>query len=240
MQYFNINLEFDHQLMHNTITNYADNLKKGYVCVVDGNILRIAQKQSSYLEILNASTINTCDGSAIAMLVRLIHKHKVSPLTGPDLFSYYIEQRHYKQLLLGGMEETSKKVKNKLSAKGIDNSHLEIMPLPFLSPDQFDYPAIAEKINIMKPNLIWVSLGAPKQEIFMSRLLPYLNQGLMFGIGAAFKFYTGMVRQPNFSIGKLRFVWFARFLTEPKKMTTRIVKILVILPKLIVNEIRKG
>ncbi len=47
-------------------------------------------------------------------------------------------------------------------------------------------------INDDEPDIIWVSLGAPKQEKFMNLLLPYLNKGVMFGFGAIFNVYAEM------------------------------------------------
>ncbi|MCS2525263.1 WecB/TagA/CpsF family glycosyltransferase [Bacteroides ovatus] len=57
--------------------------------------------------------------------------------------------------------------------------------------DQFDYPAIAKQINELHPDIVWVSLGAPKQETFIHNIFPCIEQGVLFGIGAAFNFYTG-------------------------------------------------
>ena len=79
-------------------------------------------------------------------------------------------------------------------------------PLPFVSVDEFDYELIAKKVNEEKPDIIWVSLGAPKQEIFMSKLLPFLQQGVMFGIGAAFNYYAGILNEPKAKIGAVRFI----------------------------------
>ena len=64
------------------------------------------------------------------------------------------------------------------------------MKLPFCNVEDFDYPN-SRMIDEMVPDIIWVALGALKQEIFMSRLKPYLKKGVMIAVGAAFKFYSG-------------------------------------------------
>ena len=46
-------------------------------------------------------------------------------------------------------------------------------------------------------DIIWVALGAPKQEIFMNRLKPHLKKGVAIAIGAAFNFYSGMADAPQ-------------------------------------------
>jgi N-acetylglucosaminyldiphosphoundecaprenol N-acetyl-beta-D-mannosaminyltransferase len=240
MQYFNVNLEFNHSNIHRIINECASKRKKGYICVVDANVLTIAQKNRNYRNILNSSTINTCDGSSIATLAGMIYKSKFCTLSGPDLFSRYIEKNEFKQLLLGSSEKISNEIKSRLSDKKIDNQHLQVMSLPFLQVGQFDYHAIADTINSYKPDLIWVSLGAPKQEIFMSKILPYLHQGLMLGIGAAFNFYTGKIYIPKFHIGPFRFIWLSRLIAEPKKSYHRSIGYVLLLPKLYFSEKRKS
>ncbi len=113
------------------------------------------------------------------------------------------------------------------------------IPLPFTGIEGFDYIEIAEAINKLKPDIIWVSLGAPKQEFFMSKIFPYLNKGLLFGIGAAFNFYTGMLGMPTVKIGALRFIWLDRFIKEPRKLYSRLINYLFILPGLYLEEKKK-
>lgn len=237
--YFNINFEFNHSIFKDRIKELILNKEKGYICVVDANVLTIAQHDIKYRDILNSSTINTCDGSSIALLAGLIHKKKFRALNGPEIFLSYIE-KDYNQLLLGSSENISKCIKDKLQSRNINNTHLSVMPLPFLNVDEFDYEAIANCINEIKPDIIWVSLGAPKQERFMFNLLPFIDSGVMFGIGAAFSFYIGDLSLPKFRIGALKFIWVNRLINEPKKLISRLSNYLIILPKLILQEIKKN
>ena len=234
--YFNVNLEFDHRFFHKTIKYYADNHLKGYVCVVDGNVLTMAQKNKEYLNILNSSIINTCDGSSVAMIAGFIQKQPYRALTGPEIFSKYIEDCNYKQLLLGSSNDITNKIKETLLLKKIDSKHLHFLPLPILSVSQFDYKIIAKQINEIKPSIIWVSLGAPKQEIFMSNITPLLEQGVLFGIGAAFNFYIDIIKLPKYKIGHLKLIWLSRFIAEPRKLFCRIIKFVLIIPKLYISE----
>lgn len=237
-KYFNILLEFDEQVLKNTIQQAMSQKRKGYVCVVDANVLTVAQKNHQFLSILNNSMVNTCDGSSIATIASLIHEKKLRAFNGPQLFTHFIE-KDYSQLLLGSNETTSNKIKETLNNKGCSSSHLNILSLPFKEVDEFDYAEIASNINILKPDIVWVSLGAPKQEIFMSKLLPYIDSGVMIGIGAAFNFYIGEIALPKFKIGALKFIWISRILSDPMKQISRILPYLKILPKLYFQEKRK-
>jgi N-acetylglucosaminyldiphosphoundecaprenol N-acetyl-beta-D-mannosaminyltransferase len=234
-KYFQIKLEFNQETIHKTIHHAVSENQKGYVCVVDGNVLAIAQKNQVYRTIINNSLVNTCDGSSIAWLAEKIYKKDFRALTGPEIFTKYIESP-YKQILLGSTDNVVEKIKAKLKSKGIEDDHIQHIPVPFLSVDSFNYSEIAEEINKLNPDIIWVSLGAPKQEIFMSKILPFIDKGVMFGIGAAFNFYIGEINSPKAHIGTLKFIWISRLLKEPKKQLKRIIPYIKLLPKLWWNE----
>ena len=113
--------------------------------------------------------------------------------------------------------------------------------LPFRSVDDFDYEGIAEMINADNPDIIWVSLGAPNQEMVMSRLKPYLKRGVMFGYGAIFNFNAGVgaVRRAPKLMLRMRLEWLYRAFEQPKKNIPRYWNFIKILPRLIRDERRK-
>jgi len=234
-KYFNILLEFDHGIINNTIENSIKAKTKGYVCIVDANVLTIAQSDLTYQGIINNSLINSCDGSSIAMLAGWIHHKRFRALNGPEIFEYYIE-KDYKHLLLGNTPEIADRIKQVLIKKNLNTLNLTTISLPFIPVENFDFEAIANEINCNKPDIIWVSLGAPKQEIFMHEILPFLNQGVLFGIGAAFNFYIGNLNVPRFRIGTLRFIWLNRLFNEPKKLIKRILPYILLMPSLYFEE----
>ncbi len=239
MDIFNIRIEFDHDVFRKTIEDCAKKKSKGYVCVVDANVLTMAHDNMDYRNIVKSSYVNTCDGSSLATMANRIYGTNFRAFNGPDVFAEYVEREDIKQLLLGNTEETFNKITEKLAAKGKDSSHLVYMSLPFATIDEFDYESIAHAINEIRPEFIWVSLGAPKQENFMVKILPYMNQGLLFGIGAAFNFYVGDTYQPHFHIGSFRFIWLDRIFREPKKQLKRMFNALIKLPIIYIEEKRK-
>ena len=234
MDVFNIHIEFDSEVFKATVEKYIREKKKAYVCVVDANVITIAQKDLKYREIVKNATINTCDGSSIAKMVNKIYGTNYHAYNGPELFEYYIE-RPYKHLLLGNKASKVDQIKAKVKEKGIDldMQHLDV---PFVPVDQFDYEGIAKQINEIKPDIVWVSLGAPKQETFISNIFPYVNQSVFFGIGAAFNFYTGDLHNNKKEIRGLRLIWLERLLKEPRKQFKRTWNYLKVLPILYFNE----
>ena len=193
MKIFNIHIEFDSKVFCKRVEDYIEKKQKAYVCVVDANVITIAQKDMNYRKIVNEASINTCDGSSIAKM-----------------------------------------------ANSIYGTHYSALDVPFVSVDKFDYPTIAEQINKLRPDIIWVSLGSPKQETFISNIFPYIKQGVLFGIGAAFNFYTGDLHNNKKEIRGLRFIWLERIFKEPKKQLGRVGKFLLMVPKMYIEEYRKS
>ena len=111
--------------------------------------------------------------------------------------------------------------------------------MPYKKVEDFDYEEVAYFINKLSPDYIWVSLGAPKQERFMSILLPKINRGMLLGVGAATNYFSGEIKDiPNWT-KKLHVVWVYRIFTEPKKQLKRLQSILLTFPKMINEEKNK-
>lgn len=116
---------------------------------------------------------------------------------------------------------------------------MKFIELPFKQVEEFDYPSIAKTIEEDGADIIWVALGAPKQEFFMSMLKPHLGHGVMIAVGAAFKFFSGVDsnRAPQWMVRhRLEFVH--RLTQEPKKQFKRCFHIVRTLPGLLYQEWR--
>lgn len=98
---------------------------------------------------------------------------------------------------------------------------------------QDDAPVIDE-INAAKPDLLFVCLGAPKQEIWMQRNAPKLKVGLMAGLGGSLDVFAGTAKRAPVLFQKLGLEWFYRLVREPWRFR-RMMK----LPKFLVACIQK-
>ena len=239
-RYFGINLEFDQEIIKTIILQCIKNNRKGYVCIVDATVLSMSFSIVDYKEIINNSTVNICDGSSIALLLSKIYKKKYRSYTGSDIFNDYY-QMEFRQCFLGNTPIEIQMLKSKLVSDGVKIQKCMFENLPFLDAKDFDYPVIAKKINQFKPDLIWVSLGAPKQEKFINLLYPYLNQGVCLAIGASINFYVGskLKRAPKW-LRDLHLEWLYRFYVEPLKQGKRLRNIMRMYPSIICHELKNN
>lgn len=233
--YFDLPFEFDHQRIEQIVEDKA--IQKGYCCFVDFTVLTLSSKNSELKKALTNSVLNSCDGSYIALLASIKDKRKLRPYNGPTFFNKYIYNSDT-QCIIGNTKEVFIKIKRKLELQK-SSSNLHYIDIPFTTVDKFDYLELAEKLNALEPRIIWVSLGAPKQEVFMYNLLPYLNKGILFGVGAALNYYSGEIRDiPNW-ISKFHLIWLYRLFQEPRKQGSRILKMIPVLSNILIKEFRR-
>ena len=237
-KYFKINLEFDHDVLEKTVEHTAKE-KKGYCCFVDLTSLVYSHKHPDFREVLNNAVVNSCDGSYIAISASKIHKENLKQYIGPEFFEKFIFKPG-KHIILGSTPEVFKKIINRVELQGGNKEAMSYLGLPFKPVDEFDYKRISETINAFEPNYIWVSLGAPKQEYFMSKLLPFINKGVMLGVGAAFNYFSGEIKDIPDWTKKMHVVWVYRLITEPKKQIKRLKTILLTFPTMIKEEQKRG
>jgi len=239
-KYFKVKLELDPNEVDRVIEKSISEEIKGYVCSVERNVMTTAHNSVEYRNVVNNALVNICDGSFVARCIGIAHKRSFPTYIGADLFVKYVKKGIYNQYFLGNTPDILNGLKNNLRKWDSKIDSMSFKTLPFKNVEDFDYEKIANEINESNPDIIWVSLGAPKQEYFMSNLLPFLNKGVLFGFGAIFNFYSGdkkLKRAPKIFL-KFNLEWLYRMIQEPKKNFQRNWSFLKICPTLILEERR--
>lgn len=231
-KYFNIRYEFDKAVVQERIAQKVTEQGAGYICVADANILQQVHNDLDYRKVVDGSMFSICDSSWVPIFVNRIYGIKHEHYCGSMIFKDIIEMKRYRQFFMGTSTEVLTALKANLTKMDPAIEGMTFYELPFCKVEEFDYPAIAEMVNRDNPDIIWVALGAPKQEIFMSKLNPYLNRGVQIAVGAAFKFYSGLEekRAPEW-MRRMHLEFVYRIFSEPKKQLKRCWMIAKTLPK---------
>ena len=240
-KYFHINYEFEPSVARERIAQQIAKQEASYVCVADANILQQVHNDLEYRKVVEGAMFSICDSSWVPVFLRWIHGIDRGQYCGSSIFKDVVEMKCYRQFFMGTSDEILSALKANLTKIDPNIEGMSFHELPFCDVEDFDYPAIAEMVNRDNPDIIWVALGAPKQEIFMNKLRPYLRRGVLIAVGAAFKFYSGMEekRAPAWMRRlKLEFVY--RVYAEPKKQWTRCRHIITSLPRILQEERRRG
>jgi N-acetylglucosaminyldiphosphoundecaprenol N-acetyl-beta-D-mannosaminyltransferase len=200
---------------------------KGYVCVSGVHGVSEAQTDPAFRSILNHAFLNTPDGMPLVWLGRMAGFPEMDRVYGPDLLnevckaSQWTKWRHF---FYGGGPGTAEALAATLQAKyprlQIVGTHTP--PFRPLTPAEFD--EFQAQISAVRPDIIWVGLSTPKQELFMSSTLARLDVPIMIGIGAAFDLVSGRVRQSPRWIQRSGFEWLYRLIQEPRRLWKRYLK----------------
>lgn len=238
--YFNIRYEFDRSEVHRAIARKIQSGESGYICVADGVIVTAVQRDAAYRGVVDGSMFAICDSGFVPLYLRWIYGKRYEQYCGAQIFQDIVRSGKYRMCFLGTSHETLCGLRRTLTAWNPKVAGMLFMDLPYRRVEDFDYPAIARMVEEDGADIIWVALGAPKQEVFMSLLRPHLRRGVMIAVGAVFKFYSGTDerRAPEWMV-RMHMEFVFRILSEPKKQLRRCWGILTTLPSLLYGEWRR-
>lgn len=240
-KYFNIRYEFDRNEVGKAIAVAVAEGTSGYICVADGVILNTVNRDPDYCRVVEGAMFSICDSSYVPIYLRWIYGIHREQYCGSQIFMDIVGGCRYRMFFMGTSQEILDGLKANLQKFNQEIAGMTFYELPFCSVDAFDYPAIAEMVKKDGADIVWVALGAPKQEIFMSRLKPFLDKGVMIAVGAAFKFYSGIEarRAPDWMV-KMHLEFVYRIFCEPKKQLRRCWGIISTLPRLLIEEKKRA
>jgi len=239
-RFFDINYTFGRAAAWETIDKLLLSPQKGYVCVADGVTLAITYRNQALKNVLEQSSMTVCDSAWVPTYLRWIYGIKREQYCGSDFLMDAVKSQKYKLLFLGSSPETLQALQKRLAEWNEKIAETTFFPLPFKKVEDFDYQEIAGIIQKENPDLILISLGMPKQEFFMQNLIPFLQRGILIGVGAAFKFHSGLLNQkraPKWMI-RAKIEWIHRIFSEPKKQIARCWLIFTTLPFIFWKEYR--
>ena len=239
--YFNIKYEFNREAVHDAIAQRLLEPGADYICVSDGVIVNTARRFPEYRKVINGGMFSICDSSFIPLYLKKIYGLSYEQYCGFSILQDIVNLQKYRLFFLGANQKILDDLRVKLVEIDSRIQDMKFMELPYCKVSKFDYEGIAKVINEDNPDIIFIALGAPKQEFFMSLLKPYLNRGVMIAVGAAFNFVAGkeIKRAPQWMINHhLEFVY--RLGQEPKKQSKRCFNIIRTLPGLLYDEWRRS
>jgi N-acetylglucosaminyldiphosphoundecaprenol N-acetyl-beta-D-mannosaminyltransferase len=198
--------------------------RKGYVCVTGVHGVTEAQQDEEFRRILNGAFLNTCDGMPLVWVGRA----KVGPQTkrvyGPDLMLEIMEATRdgkYSHYFYGGAPGVADALRAEMERRfpgvRIVGTHCP----PFRPLTSEEDAALLAEVAAKQPDMIWVGLSTPKQERFMAAYLPRLAATVAFGVGAAFDFHTGRMREAPRWMMRAGLQWLHRLCSDPRRLWKR-------------------
>ena len=198
--------------------------EKGYACFCEAHLCVRAAKDGRTRRVLEEATFVLPDGVAITWGARLLGERFPDRLDGPSVMldvCRYGLNRGYRHFFYGGAEGIPERLAERLIDRypGLKVAGTFSPPFRQLTPEED--AQIITMINERNPDIVWVGLGAPKQEIWMHRCLPLYAPAVALGIGASLDFIAGTVKRSPQWMSQSGLEWAYRLYREPRRLWRR-------------------
>ena len=201
--------------------------RKGYICVTGVHGVMEAQDDASFKKILNESFLCTPDGMPMVWAGKLNGQREMRRVYGPDLMldlCAWSENSGCKHFFYGGADGVAELLAQKLKLKFPKLKVVGTFTPPFRALNVDEENKLREQVGLSQPDIFWVGLSTPKQEKLMAEFLPKLDVTVMIGVGAAFDFHSGRVKQAPRWMQRSGLEWFYRLCCEPRRLAKRYFK----------------
>ena len=193
-----------------------ENKERGYVVTPNAEIVYESIYDDGFRSLLNGASMVLPDGAGVVLGAKILGtpiKEKVAGIEFGEEVCRVLAKNGGRLYLLGSKPGIAKAAGEKLAEKhpglvicGASDGYFQ------------DEKAVVDKINEAKPDVLFVCLGAPKQEKFIKEHFEELEVTLMLGLGGSLDGYAGVAqRAPRWMID-LSLEWLYRLLKEPKRL----------------------
>lgn len=194
-----------------------------YICVSNVHTTVTAYENKTYCEIQNSGIMAIPDGAPLSCLGRKRGFVNMKRTTGPDYMMEIFKvsaEMGYRHFFYGSTKDTLKKIQKKIYKEYPGLQIVGMYSPPFRILSEEEETMIIKQINDAHSDFVWVSLGAPKQEIWMARHQGIINS-FMVGVGAGFDYFAGNIKRAPDWMQKENLEWLFRLCQDPKRLFKR-------------------
>jgi N-acetylglucosaminyldiphosphoundecaprenol N-acetyl-beta-D-mannosaminyltransferase len=215
-----INMDQALELIH----SWIERRDPHYICVTPAHSIMDCYYNPDLRLIFNQSGLTTPDGMSVVWTLRLMGHKKVGRVYGPDLMQALCKRslkHEFRQYFYGGAPGVVEELEHQLTT---DLPGLQVAghyTPPFGPVSEEEDRQIIEHIRAVEPDILWVGISSPRQEVWMAEHIDKLNVPALIGVGAAFDFLSGRKPQAPRWIQRSGLEWLYRFMREPRRMWPR-------------------
>jgi N-acetylglucosaminyldiphosphoundecaprenol N-acetyl-beta-D-mannosaminyltransferase len=194
----------------------------GYACLANVHVVVTARREPTVQAALAGAWTVFPDGAPVAWFEQLVGRRPTAErVPGPDLMPAVIDRgrAHALRHVLFG---STRAVLDRLELRLL-HEFPEALIVRAVSPAPGEESSL-ESLAVIRAadaDLVWVALGAPKQEVWMRRHAQELAPALLVGVGAAFDFGAGTKRRAPHCLQRLGLEWLHRLASEPRRLAPR-------------------
>lgn len=207
-----------------TIAHAIETRTRGYVCATGVHGVMEAQRDLSLRRIFSQALLVVPDGMPTVWMGRLQGLRNMRRIFGPDLMLAVLDSpklRGCSHFLYGGNSGVAQKLQLTLQQRFPQASIAGSYTPPFRPLNETEAAELCAIVERLRPDITWVGLSTPKQERFMAEYLPRLSTTLIIGVGAAFDFHTGRLKDSPQWVKQAGLQWLHRLAQEPGRLGKR-------------------
>lgn len=185
----------------------------------------VARSNGDFADALTHANWLIPDGVGIVLASRILRGKLRERVTGSDIFEGLngrLNKVGGSVFFLGATEETLSAIRKRMK---LDYPNVKVAgtcSCPFKPAfSEQDTSAMLTAINMVAPDVLWVGMTSPKQDLWIYANRHRLNVKFAAGVGAVFDFYIGRVRRSHPIFQRLGLEWLPRLLQEPRRLWPR-------------------
>jgi N-acetylglucosaminyldiphosphoundecaprenol N-acetyl-beta-D-mannosaminyltransferase len=202
----------------------AGEAKARYVCFLSVHGIITARDDREVGAILNAADVVAPDGMPVVWALRSFGFRRQERVYGPTAMLRLCEdaaQQGHRVFLYGGTEESLQRLGARLTAWFSGLQIVGAYSPPFCPLTEEEDERVVRRILRSDADIVFVGISTPKQERWMYSHRDRLPGVILAGVGAAFDFHAGKVRQAPPWVQKHGLEWLFRLLAEPRRLWHR-------------------
>lgn len=206
------------------IGQWIEGGSQNYVCVTNVHSVMESRVDPDLRQIQNASGLSTPDGVPMVWAARWAGAHHVERVAGPDLMLEVCErstERGWSSYFYGGREGVPELLADRLSSRFPGLKVAGTHSPPFRPLTEEEHRREISDINDADPDILWVGLGAPKQERWMASVMGEVKARVLIGVGAAFDMHAGLLPRAPMWMQQSGLEWAYRIYQEPRRLWKR-------------------
>lgn len=195
-----------------------------YICATGVHGVMEAHADSGLRQILNHSFINIPDGMPMTWVGRLQGFRQMDRVFGPDFMMAMCQlsaRRGYRNFFYGAKPGIAGKLREELERRIPGLQVVGTYTPPFRNLTLEEEENFLAQVRESRPHILWVGLSTPKQERFMAQYVGRLQVPLLVGVGAAFDYHTGQLRDCAAWIKRAGLQWLHRLMQDPGRLWKR-------------------
>jgi len=227
MQHFKVNICgimhscVDYDAAISTFNEWISRRDRAHqVCISNVHTTVMCRWDKELADIANKADMVTMDGQPLRWYAYHVRGVKINDrVCGPDLMIQSIEtgiDRGWRHYFLGGKTDVLSRLCESLKGRFPELRIADSFSPPFRPLTEKENQEITSMINTSHADILWVGLGAPKQEKWIAHNLTRIHVPVQVGVGAAFDFHTGNIKRAPRYLQRSGLEWAYRIIQDPR------------------------